>query len=83
MGSDGKVEQRKLTEGPLVDGLRVITKGLKAGDEVVIGAVQKAKVGLKVKTKPGKIEPLDPGASPSPADLAPPPAAGTFAGQIQ
>ena len=83
VGSDGKVEQRKLTEGPLVDGLRVITKGLKADDELVIGAVQKAKVGLKVKTKQGRIEPPNPGASPSPADLAPPPAAGTFAGQIQ
>ena len=83
VGSDGKVEQRKLTEGPLVDGLRVITKGLKPDDELVIGAVQKAKVGLKVKTKEGRIEPPNPGASPSPADLAPPPAAGTFAGQIQ
>ena len=83
VGSDGKVQQRKLVEGPLVDGLRVITSGLKADDELVIGAVQKAKVGLKVKTQQGKIEPPNPGASPTPADLAPPSAAGTYAGQVQ
>ena len=83
VGRDGKVEQRKLTEGPIVDGLRVVTKGLGPDDELVIGAIQKAKVGLKVKTQQGKIEPPNPGVSPTPADLAPPPAAGTFAGQIQ
>ncbi len=83
VGRDGKVEQRKLTEGPLVDGLRVVTKGLGPDDELVIGAIQKAKVGLKVKTQQGKIEPPNPGVSPTPADLAPPSAAGTFAGQIQ
>ena len=83
VGRDGKVQQRKLTEGPLVDGLRVITKGLGPDDELVIGAIQKAKVGLKVKTQQGKIEPPNPGVSPTPADLAPPSAAGTFAGQIQ
>ena len=83
VGRDGKVQQRKLTEGPLVDGLRVITKGLGPDDELVIGAIQKAKVGLKVKTQQGRIEPPNPGVSPTPADLAPPSAAGTFAGQIQ
>ncbi len=83
VGRDGKVEQRKLTEGPLVDGLRVVTKGLGPDDELVIGAIQKAKVGLKVKPQQGKIEPPNPGVSPTPADLAPPSAAGTFAGQIQ
>ncbi len=66
-----------------MDGLRVVTKGLGPDDDLVIGAIQKAKVGLKVKTQQGKIEPPNPGVSPTPADLAPPPAAGTFAGQIQ
>ncbi|WP_174299323.1 efflux RND transporter periplasmic adaptor subunit [Caulobacter sp. S45] len=83
VGRDGKIEQRKITEGPLVDGLRVVTGGLKAGDDLVIDGLQRAKVGVEVKVKQGRITPPDPGASPTPADLAPPAAAGTYAGQIQ
>ena len=83
VGRDGKIEQRKITEGPLVDGLRVVTKGLKADDELVIDGLQRAKVGVKVKVKQGEITAPNPGASPTPADLAPPAAAGTYAGQIQ
>ena len=81
VGQDGKIAQRKITEGPLVDGLRVVTGGLKADDEVVIDGLQRAKVGVKVNAKQGKITPPDPGASPAPADLAPPPASGTLATQ--
>ena len=82
VGRDGKVEQRKIIEGPLVDGLRVVTKGLSGDDEMVIDGLQKAKVGVKVKMQQGRIEAPNPGASPTPADLAPPAAAGTYAGQI-
>ena len=66
-----------------MDGLRVVTKGLNTNDELVIDGLQRAKVGVKVSVKQGKITPPDPGASPTPADLAPPAAAGTYAGQIQ
>ena len=83
VGSNGKVEQRKVQQGPLVDGLRVITKGLGPDDLLVIDGVQKAKPGVKVKTEQGRIQPPDPGVSPTPADLAPPAAAGTYAGQVQ
>ena len=83
VGRDGKIEQRKITEGPLVDGLRVVTKGLKPDEDLVIDGLQRAKVGVKVTVKQGHITPPDPGASPTPADLAPPAAAGTYAGQIQ
>ncbi len=83
VGKDGKVEQRKIIEGPLVDGLRVVTKGLKPDDELVIDGVQRAKVGVKVTVKPGTITAPDPGSSPTPADLAPPPAAGTYASQVR
>jgi RND family efflux transporter MFP subunit len=79
VGKDGKIEQRKITEGPLVDGLRVVTKGLQPDDEVVIDGLQRAKVGVKVNAKQGRIVPPDPGASPAPGDLAPPPASGTLA----
>jgi RND family efflux transporter MFP subunit len=81
VGKDGKIEQRKITEGPLVDGLRVVTKGLQPDDEVVIDGLQRAKVGVKVNAKQGRIVPPDPGASPAPGDLAPPPASGTLATQ--
>ena len=66
-----------------MDGLRVVTKGLKADDELVIDGLQRAKVGVKVKVKQGKITSPDPGTSPTPADLAPPASAGTYAGQVQ
>ncbi len=83
VGKGGKIEQRKITEGPLVDGLRVVTKGLGADENLVIDGLQRAKVGVKVTVKQGKITPPDPGTSPTPADLAPAAAAGTYAGQIQ
>ena len=83
VGKDGKIEQRKIVEGPLVDGLRVVTTGLKPDDVLVIDGLQRAKVGVKVRTKQGEITAPSPGASPTPADLAPPAAAGTYAGQVQ
>ncbi len=39
---------------------------------MVIDGVQRAKVGVKVTVKQGQITPPNPGASPAPADLAPP-----------
>ena len=81
VGRDGKIEQRKITEGPLVDGLRVVTGGLNADDAVVIDGLQRAKVGVKVRTKQGQILAPNPGAAPTPADISPPPASGTLASQ--
>ena len=78
VGGDGEVQQRKVQTGPLVDGLRVVRSGLKADDEVVIDGVQRAKVGIKVATKQGKITAPNPGASPDTGDLSPPPASATF-----
>jgi multidrug efflux pump subunit AcrA (membrane-fusion protein) len=34
--------------GPLVDGLRVVTSGLKPGEQIVINGLQRARPGLKV-----------------------------------
>lgn len=79
----GVVAQKKITEGPLVDGLRVVKSGLKADDLLVIDGLERAKPGVKVKTEQGKITPPNPGQSPTPGDLAPPAAAGTYAGQAQ
>lgn len=75
---DGKIQQRKVQTGPLVDGLRVVRSGISADDEVVIDGLQRAKPGTQVKTRPGQITPPNPGSSPTPPDLPPPPAAATF-----
>ncbi|HZL01078.1 MAG TPA: efflux RND transporter periplasmic adaptor subunit [Caulobacteraceae bacterium] len=77
---DHKVAQRKITTGPLIDGLRVVRSGLGADEQVVVDGVDRAKVGLTVAARAGKITPPDPGASPTPADLAPPSSSATFAG---
>jgi RND family efflux transporter MFP subunit len=83
VGADGKVQQRKVTLGPLVNGLRVVRSGLTPDDEVIVDGVERAKVGLAVTTKPGRITPPNPGVSPTPADLAPPAASATFADQAR
>ena len=79
VGPDNKVEQRKIATGPLVDGLRVVRSGLFVTDKVVIEGVEHVKVGVEVSAKPGRIVPPNPGVSPTPADLAPPPGVATFA----
>ncbi len=81
VGPGHKVQQRKVKTGPLVNGLRAVTSGLKADDLVVIDGVQKAKVGQPVTDKMGQITAPNPGTSPSGGDLAPPPASATFADQ--
>jgi RND family efflux transporter MFP subunit len=78
--SAGVARQRRITTGPTVDGLRVVRTGLGANDAVIISGLQRAKEGLKVRAQPGTITPPFPGVSPTPADLAPPPTAGTYAG---
>ncbi len=79
VGPDHKVRQRKVITGPLVYGLRVVRGGLGANDEVVIDGIERAKPGLAVSAKPGQITAANPNTSPTPADLAPPADAASFA----
>ncbi len=79
VGPGNKIEQRKIATGPLVDGLRVVRSGLFTTDNVVIEGAEHVKAGTVVSPKPGRIVPPNPGTSPTPADLAPPPGAATFA----
>ena len=83
VGADHKVQQRKVTTGPLVNGLRAVRGGLKPDDLVIIDGIPRAKVGVKVAEKMGRITPPDPGASPTSPDLAPPPSSATFASQAR
>jgi len=45
---DSTVEYRVVQLGRLVDGLRVVTSGLKPGDEIVINGLQRVRPGMKV-----------------------------------
>lgn len=50
VGSENKVEYRRVTPGPLQgDGLRVISEGLKAKDVVVVGGLQQVRPGMEIK----------------------------------
>jgi multidrug efflux system membrane fusion protein len=48
VGGDRKVESRTVTLGPLVDGLRVVRKGLEPGEMVVINGLQRVQPGVQV-----------------------------------
>lgn len=55
VGRDDKVEPRIVELGPVVDGLRVISAGLKPDERVIIGGIPAAAPGTKVQPKPGRI----------------------------
>jgi multidrug efflux system membrane fusion protein len=48
VGGDRKVESRTVTLGPLVDGLRVVRKGIAAGELVVVNGLQRVRPGMQV-----------------------------------
>jgi RND family efflux transporter MFP subunit len=58
VGDDGVVKAAPVTLGQIVDGLRVVTKGLGAGDKVVIDGLANPMVrpGAKVSTEDGEVK---------------------------
>ena len=48
-----KVDRRPVTLGQIVDGLRVVTGGLKPDDQVIINGLMKARPGSQVKVEQG------------------------------
>jgi RND family efflux transporter MFP subunit len=54
VGSDNKVERRKIEIGRVHKDLRVVTKGLEKGEKVVVAGLQKIKNGMTVEVKPAK-----------------------------
>lgn len=74
VGPDGKILQKILDLGPIVDGLRAVRSGLQRSDKVVITGLQRARPGAAVSTRIGKIVPPDPGSAPRLPDLIEPPA---------
>jgi multidrug efflux system membrane fusion protein len=49
---DSTIEYRSVQLGPLVDGLRVVTSGLKQGEPVVINGLQRVRPGMRVAASP-------------------------------
>jgi RND family efflux transporter MFP subunit len=45
---DSTVDYRAVQPGPLVDGLRVVTSGLKGGERIVVNGLQRVRPGMKV-----------------------------------
>lgn len=52
VGADGKVEQRKVSVGPKINRLQIITSGLKPGEIVVLEGIQKLRNGMTIKPAP-------------------------------
>jgi RND family efflux transporter MFP subunit len=51
VGEGDKVEYRALRTGPIVDGLRVVRDGVKAGDRVIVNGLQRVRPGMVVKPR--------------------------------
>ena len=58
---DSTVEYRGVELGRIVDGLRIIRKGIAPGDEVVINGLQRIRPGMKVNATVTTMEPSDSG----------------------
>ena len=48
VGADSKAEYRPVTLGPVVDGMRVVRTGLKAGEKIVVNGLQRVRPGAPV-----------------------------------
>jgi multidrug efflux system membrane fusion protein len=51
VGADSRAQYRSITLGGAVDGLRIVTSGLKSGDRVVVNGLQRVRPGALVKTE--------------------------------
>lgn len=52
VGADERIEWREVTLGASVNGLRLVTQGLKAGERIVVGGVQRVRPGTLVQAQP-------------------------------
>lgn len=48
VGEGDVLEYRAITTGPVVDGLRVVREGLKAGDRIVVNGLQRVRSGMPI-----------------------------------
>jgi membrane fusion protein, multidrug efflux system len=59
-----EIEYRPVTVGPIVQGLRVVRSGLKAGEAVVVNGLQRIRPGVQVKAVPDEVPASEPGGQP-------------------
>jgi RND family efflux transporter MFP subunit len=52
VNSDKKVEFRPVQSGPIIDGLRVVSAGLKAGEQVIVEGLMRVRPGIVVEPRP-------------------------------
>jgi multidrug efflux system membrane fusion protein len=52
VGADNKLEYREVQPGQLSGGLRVVTAGLKDGEKIVVGGLQRVRPGMVVAPQP-------------------------------
>jgi RND family efflux transporter MFP subunit len=69
LGANNQVEYRRVKLGRVIDGLRIVREGLKAGDVIVVNGAQRAHPGLTVTPQTVTM-----GADAATADTAPAPA---------
>jgi len=50
LGADNKLEYRAVQLGRIVDGLRIVRKGLQPGETIVVSGLQRVHPGMQVKT---------------------------------
>ncbi len=69
VGSDNATEYRPVQLGPIVDGLRVVRAGLKAGDRIIVNGLQRVRPGMPVTPKEVAMDAASaPGAGQAPAN---------------
>ncbi|HAT33721.1 MAG TPA: efflux transporter periplasmic adaptor subunit [Janthinobacterium sp.] len=57
IGARQQAEYRAVTLGPVVDGLRVVREGLRAGENIVVDGLQRVKPGQALKAQMAAMEP--------------------------
>jgi len=62
VGDDNKAQQRAVTLGPIVDGLRVVRTGLEAGELIIVNGLQRVRPGSPVTPELEKTAPASGGA---------------------
>jgi multidrug efflux system membrane fusion protein len=72
VGVDNKAEYREVSLGNTVDGLRIVTSGLNAGERIVVNGLQRIRPGALIEPQPGSMEGTSAAASAGPkADVVP------------
>ena len=52
VNAEKKVEFRPVKIGPIIDGLRVVKEGVKAGEQVIVEGLMRVRPGVVVESKP-------------------------------